>query len=94
MSLRTRQHAAPFVSQQHGARRRHVGSPGSQTDLRISFLPPGENDAQSPAIEMLLRIIDDGMSTRLYHRLCDASGLVTIQGLKITAEPTVLSVTK
>jgi predicted Zn-dependent peptidase len=24
---------------------------------------------------MLLRLIDDGMATRLYHRLCDSSGL-------------------
>ena len=28
-----------------------------------------------PALDMLLRVIDDGMSTRLYHRLCDARGL-------------------
>ena len=26
-------------------------------------------------MEMLLRIIDDGMSTRLYHRVCDDKGL-------------------
>jgi predicted Zn-dependent peptidase len=28
-----------------------------------------------PALDMLMRVIDDGMSTRLYHRLCDARGL-------------------
>jgi predicted Zn-dependent peptidase len=28
-----------------------------------------------PAVEMLLRVIDDGMATRLYHELCDKRGL-------------------
>src|SRR5690606_33087494 len=27
------------------------------------------------ALEMLLRIVDDGMATRLYHELCDKRGL-------------------
>lgn len=66
----------PFVPRQRGFRRKHVPSPGSQTDLRISFLTPGERDASAAAIDLLLRVIDDGMSTRLYHRLCDAGGMV------------------
>ncbi|MFI5298557.1 MAG: M16 family metallopeptidase [Polyangiales bacterium] len=66
----------PFVGSQRGFRRKHVPSPGSQTDLRISFLTPGERHAMAPAIDLLLRVIDDGMSTRLYHRLCDAGGMV------------------
>jgi predicted Zn-dependent peptidase len=66
----------PFSPTQTKPRRRHVASPGSQTDLRVSFLTPGERDAQAAAIELLMRVIDDGMSTRLYHRLCDAGGLV------------------
>jgi predicted Zn-dependent peptidase len=57
-------------------RRKHVASPGSQTDLRVSWITPGERDPLGPAIEMLLRIIDDGMSTRLYRRLADDSGMV------------------
>ena len=52
---------------------RHSAS--SQTDLRVSFRAPGENDADEPAMELLLRILDDGMSTRLYHQICDARGL-------------------
>ena len=28
-----------------------------------------------PALDVLMRLVDDGMSTRLYHRLCDARGL-------------------
>ncbi len=66
----------PFSPEQHGVRRKHVPSPGSQTDLRISFLTPGEKHAMAPAIDLLLRVLDDGMSTRLYHRLCDDGGLV------------------
>jgi predicted Zn-dependent peptidase len=52
---------------------RHSAS--SQTDLRVSFRAPGETDADEPATELLLRILDDGMSTRLYHQICDARGL-------------------
>lgn len=52
---------------------RHRGS--GQTALHVGFRSPGETDALEPALEMLLRIIDDGMGTRLYHRLCDSSGL-------------------
>jgi predicted Zn-dependent peptidase len=65
-----------FVADQQKARRAHVASPGSQTDLRVSFLTPGERHPLAPAIELMMRVIDDGMSTRLYHRLCDAGGLV------------------
>jgi predicted Zn-dependent peptidase len=57
-------------------RRKHVASPGSQTDLRLSWVTPGERDPGGPAIELLLRLIDDGMSTRLYRRLADDSGMV------------------
>jgi predicted Zn-dependent peptidase len=32
-------------------------------------------DAREPALEMLLRVLDDGMSTRLYERICDTKGL-------------------
>ena len=57
-------------------KRKHVPSPGSQTDLRMSFVTPGERDPMGPAIELLMRVIDDGMSTRLYRRLCDDGGMV------------------
>jgi len=34
-----------------------------------------------PGLDMLMRIIDDGMATRLYHRLCDQRGLCyTVSG--------------
>jgi predicted Zn-dependent peptidase len=47
----------------------------SQSHLRILFRAPGHADAREPAIEMLLRLLDDGMSTRLYHRICNTLGL-------------------
>lgn len=54
---------------------RYVESDGSQTDLRVAFRAVGERDPREPAAEVLLRLVDDGMSTRLYERLCDDKGL-------------------
>jgi predicted Zn-dependent peptidase len=52
-----------------------VPNQSSQTDLRVCFRAPGERSAQRPALDLLMRVIDDGMSTRLYHRVCDDQGL-------------------
>jgi len=52
-----------------------VDNVSSQTELRICFRAFAETDARRPALDVLMRIVDDGMSTRLYHRLCDARGL-------------------
>lgn len=57
------------------ARFQYVKNQSSQTDLRIAFRAVGEHDALEPAVEMLLRVLDDGMSTRLYERICDRLGL-------------------
>jgi len=54
---------------------RHVRDAASQTDVRMSFRAFGEHDPRMPALEVLSRIIDDGMATRLYRRLCDEGGL-------------------
>ncbi len=57
----------------------HTGA--SQTRLSLGFRCPGHLDAMEPALDMLMRIIDDGMATRLYHRLCDQRGLCyTVSG--------------
>jgi predicted Zn-dependent peptidase len=53
----------------------HVRDASSQTALRFGFRAPGLKDANETATELLLRVIDDGTSTRLYHRLCDERGL-------------------
>lgn len=54
---------------------RYVKHTSSQTALRVGFRAPAERHALEPATDMLLRLIDDGMSTRLYHRVCDLRGL-------------------
>ena len=60
---------------QKKARVRFTENHASQTELRIAFRAVGELDPIEPAVEMLLRVLDDGMSTRLYERICDRLGL-------------------
>jgi predicted Zn-dependent peptidase len=52
-----------------------VDNVSSQTDLRVCFRALSETDPLRPALDVLMRVVDDGMSTRLYHRLCDSRGL-------------------
>jgi predicted Zn-dependent peptidase len=66
--------AAPPDSQR-SPRLETVENVSSQTDLRVCLRAVSDNHALRPAVDMLMRIVDDGMSTRLYHRLCDARGL-------------------
>ena len=54
---------------------RFVKRSSSQTALRLGFRGGGIDDPNEPATELLLRILDDGNSTRLYTRLCDERGL-------------------
>lgn len=63
------------VPPQSSPRFHYARRPTSQTALRLAFRAPGERDPDEPATEMLLRVLDDGMSTRLYQRLCDERGL-------------------
>lgn len=52
-----------------------VRSPTSQVSLRLGALGPGHEHADEAATELLLRVVDDGTSTRLYETLCDRLGL-------------------
>ncbi|MBM4362170.1 MAG: insulinase family protein [Deltaproteobacteria bacterium] len=52
-----------------------VKSSASQTAIRLAFRGGGVRSADEPATELLLRLLDDGNSTRLYSRLCDELGL-------------------
>ncbi len=52
-----------------------VENVSSQTELRVCFRAVPEASEHRPAMDMLMRILDDGMSTRLYHRICDSKGL-------------------
>ncbi len=67
--------AAAPPADQKAARLEIVENVSSQTELRICFRACSETHPMRPALDMLMRVIDDGMSTRLYHRLCDARGL-------------------
>lgn len=67
--------ATPALAEQTKTRYRHVDHAGSQTELRIAFRAPPDLHPLEPATDMLLRVLDDGMSTRLYHRICDEKGL-------------------
>jgi predicted Zn-dependent peptidase len=67
--------AEPPWSPQRKPRLEIVENVSSQTDLRICLRAVSEVDPLRPALDVLMRVIDDGMSTRLYHRLCDARGL-------------------
>jgi len=65
---------APLLTQKR-PRVRHVPNVSSQTTLRVAFRALADRDPREPALEMLLRVLDDGMSTRLYERICDDKGL-------------------
>ena len=65
---------APPMTQRK-PRVRIVENMSSQTELRVCFRTISENAKERPAMDMFMRIVDDGMSTRLYHRICDSQGL-------------------
>ena len=54
---------------------RHVNDAGSQTSLAILFRALPELDPGYVALITLLRVLDDGMSTRLHYTLADQKGL-------------------
>ncbi|MCK9459114.1 MAG: insulinase family protein [Proteobacteria bacterium] len=58
-----------------GASALHVDKPGSQTALRVAFRAPGLADPDLSAAELLLRLLDDGMSTPLHRRVFEDRGL-------------------
>jgi len=65
---------APPLNQKK-PRLRIVENMSSQTELRVCFRSIAENAKERAAMDLFMRVIDDGMSTRLYHRICDAQGL-------------------
>ncbi len=66
--------AAP-VHAQRKPRLSIVENVSSQTELRVCFRALPEESPDRPALDALMRVIDDGMSTRLYRRVCDDQGL-------------------
>src|SRR4029077_20576312 len=51
------------------------GDAGTQTSVSLAFRAPGELDPDFAALIVLGRILDDGMSTRLYQRIVNELGL-------------------
>jgi predicted Zn-dependent peptidase len=66
--------AAPAHAQKK-PRLRVIENVSSQTELRICLRAIPEGAPERPALDVLMRVIDDGMSARLYHRICDDKGL-------------------
>jgi predicted Zn-dependent peptidase len=75
LSSATRIETAAPEHDQKEPRLRIVENVSSQTELRVCLRAISEVHPLRPALDVLMRIVDDGMSTRLYHRLCDARGL-------------------
>jgi predicted Zn-dependent peptidase len=67
--------AAPPLPRGGGPRLRHVPDAGSQTSLAVLFRAIPELDPAYVALVALLRVLDDGMSTRLHYTLADQKGL-------------------
>jgi predicted Zn-dependent peptidase len=65
----------PAPSTLAGPRLEHVKDAGSQTSLSIVFRAVPELDPAYVALIALLRVLDDGMSTRLHYTLADQKGL-------------------
>jgi len=58
-----------------GPRSRYVESPGSQTEVRLSFPVTGERHPDALGLHLLSRVLDDGLSSRLHRAITDESGL-------------------
>jgi predicted Zn-dependent peptidase len=54
---------------------RAIWSESAQTQIHILFHALAESDPDYQALRALVRVLDDGMSTRLHYRLCDQKGL-------------------
>ncbi|MGB8329554.1 MAG: pitrilysin family protein [Polyangiales bacterium] len=53
----------------------YVHEHGSQTDVRLSFHTPGLASREAPALLLLARVLDDGLSTRVHRTICEERGL-------------------
>jgi predicted Zn-dependent peptidase len=58
-----------------GPRFRSVHNESAQTQVHILFHALPERDPDYQALRALMRVLDDGMSTRLHYQICDQKGL-------------------
>lgn len=63
------------VHDQKAARFELVENVSSQTELRVCFRAIPDRAEDRAVMDMMMRLLDDGMSTRLYHRVVDDRGL-------------------
>jgi predicted Zn-dependent peptidase len=71
----TRVAPSAFAATPKGPGFRYIDSIGAQTDVRIAFASVGEKDPRHPALSLLARIIDDGMSARVFRTIVEDRGL-------------------
>jgi predicted Zn-dependent peptidase len=71
----TRVETTAPVHQQKRPRYELVDNVSSQTELRVCFRAVPDKLRHRATMDMMLRLLDDGMSTRLYHRVVDDKGL-------------------
>jgi len=76
VATRTREDPRPFVAAEPGPRLTYVDSPGAQTDLRLALPTIGERHRLAPALELLSRVLDDGLSARVFRTMVEERGLV------------------
>lgn len=60
---------------QKKAKFRYVEHAASQTSVRMGFRAPSFLAPEEAATQLLVRLLDDGLSTRLYEHICDRKGL-------------------
>lgn len=61
----------------------HVAKPGNQTAVRVAFRAPGLDAPDATAASLLLRLLDDGMSTPLHRRVFEDRGLAYNVGAEL-----------
>jgi predicted Zn-dependent peptidase len=59
----------------HGPLFRAVHNESAQTQVHVLFHALPESDPGYMALRALVRVLDDGMSTRLHYEICDQKGL-------------------
>jgi predicted Zn-dependent peptidase len=65
----------PPPARVNGPRFRTVATDSAQAEIQILFHALADRDPGSAALIALLRVLDDGMATRLHYRVCDQKGL-------------------
>jgi predicted Zn-dependent peptidase len=68
-------HDPPLGQKPRGPRLVAVDHRESQTELRLSFLAPAEDHPEFPALVLIRRILDDGLSARLQLNVVERKGL-------------------